>query len=159
MTRLAAAFAAAVLVAITSCGSTPPPGELVPALRTQLAQVDDALANQDYAQVRQDLDALGEQTSQARNSNRITVEQAERIFAAIARLTADLPQPDPSTQPTPSTGAAAPAAEPGRDASQDGSNTSNDNDEDTDPDDQKGRGDPKDKNKDKDKDKQDRRNG
>jgi hypothetical protein len=79
MSRLAVALAAAILIAIASCGSTAPPGELAPALRTQLAQIDDALANQDYARARQSLDGLVEQTTQARNSNRITVEQADRV--------------------------------------------------------------------------------
>ena len=158
MTRLAVALAAAVLVAVASCASTPPPGQLVPALRTHLAQVDNALAAQDYAQARQALEALIEQTSQARSSNRISAEQADRILAAIARLTADLPQSNPPTQPSPPAGSA-PAIEPGRDAGQDRDEEGNDKDEDVNQDDQKGKGETKDNNKDKDKDKDNRQNG
>jgi hypothetical protein len=58
MSRLAVSLAAAILIAIASCGSTAPPGELAPALRTQLAQIDDALANQDYARARQALASI-----------------------------------------------------------------------------------------------------
>lgn len=95
--RLAAATVlVAIVVATAGCGASTPPGELVPVLRTQLARVDRALAARDYAEAREDLDALVEQTSEARRDGRLSPEQADRIVAAITRLAADLPEPPTS---------------------------------------------------------------
>jgi hypothetical protein len=96
--RLALAAAAVLIAASTGCGAATPAGELDPTLRTQLTQVDQALAAGDYPQARDDLDTLAEQTATARDKGRISAEQADRILTAITRVTANLPEP---TAPTP----------------------------------------------------------
>ena len=65
--RLALAAAAVLIAASTGCGAATPAGELDPTLRTQLTQVDQALAAGDYPQARDDLDTLAEQTATARD--------------------------------------------------------------------------------------------
>src|SRR5215211_1793186 len=75
--------AAAAVLAATACGAPAPPGELVPALRTELTQVDQAIIAEDYTQARDDLDAIAAQTATARDEGRITPHQADRILAAI----------------------------------------------------------------------------
>lgn len=97
--QAAATVLVAIVVATAGCGASTPPGELVPVLRTQLARVDRALAARDYAEAREDLDTLVEQTSAARRDGRLSPEQADRIVAAITRLAADLPEP-PNSGPS-----------------------------------------------------------
>jgi hypothetical protein len=87
-----------------ACGAAMPPGELVPTLRRQLTQVDQALAAGDYPQARDALDTLAEQTATARDEGRITPDQADRILTAMTRVAANLPEPtvrrhDDSAQP------------------------------------------------------------
>jgi hypothetical protein len=94
-----ALIAAAVIVAAAACGTVPPPGQAVPALRSHLSSVNTALANNDASGARRALDALTRETSTARDAGRLTPEQADRILAAAARLAADLP-PDESGPPT-----------------------------------------------------------
>src|SRR3954451_6592734 len=104
MIRPRLVVAAAAVLAATACGAPAPPGELVPALRTQLTQVDQAITAGDYTQARDDLDALAAQTATARDEGRITTDQADRILAAIPRVAANLPEPaspTPATQPAP----------------------------------------------------------
>ena len=67
MIRPRLVVAAAAVFAATACGAPAPPGELVPALRTQLTQVDQAIIAEDYTQARDDLDALAAQTATARD--------------------------------------------------------------------------------------------
>jgi hypothetical protein len=107
--RLALAAAAVLIAASTGCGAATPAGELDPTLRTQLTQVDQALAAGDYPQARDDLDTLAEQTATARDKGRISAGQADRILTAITRVTANLPDP---TAPAP----ARPPAPPGESA-------------------------------------------
>jgi hypothetical protein len=106
MIRPRLALAAAVLIAITACGAATPPGELDPTLRTQLAQVDQALAAGDYPQARENLNTLAAHTATARNEGRITPDQADGILTAIARVAANLPEP---TSPAPATAPAQPS--------------------------------------------------
>jgi hypothetical protein len=106
MIRPRLVVAAAAVLAATACGAPAPPGELVPALRTQLTQVDQAIIAEDYTQARDDLDALAAQTATARDESRITPDQADRILAAITRLAANLPEP---ASPTPATPPAPPS--------------------------------------------------
>src|SRR5215212_2891464 len=106
MIRPRLVVAAAAVLAATACGAPAPPGELVPALRTQLTQVDQAITAEDYTQARDDLDALAAQTATARDEGRITPDQADRILAAITRLAANLPEP---ASPTPATPPAPPS--------------------------------------------------
>src|SRR3954471_12206101 len=104
MIRPRLAVAAAAVLAATACGAPAPPGELVPALRTQLTQVDQTITAEDYTQARDDLDALAAQTATARDEGRITPDQADRLLAAITRVTVNLPEPaspTPATQPAP----------------------------------------------------------
>jgi hypothetical protein len=98
--RIARAAAAALLVVSAGCGGPAPAGEAVPALRTHLSHVDAALADGKYAAARTALDALTRETITARAAGRLTPEQADRILAAAARLTADLPTPPPTPKPT-----------------------------------------------------------
>jgi hypothetical protein len=102
MTRrgLGLTVAAALLAGAAGCGTAAAPGEVVPALRTQLSRVDAALADHKYADARNALDALTRETAAARNAGRLTAEQTDRIVAAAARLAADLPPPSPTPQPT-----------------------------------------------------------
>src|SRR4051794_23821805 len=106
MIRPRLAVAAAAVLAATACGAPAPPGELVPTLRTQLTQVDQAITAGDYTQARDDLDALAAQTATARDEGRITPDQADRILAAITPLAANLPEP---ASPTPATPPAPPS--------------------------------------------------
>jgi len=93
--RLALTGAAVLIATTTACGAATPPGELVPTLRTQLTQVEQALAAGDYPQARDALDTLDEQTATARDEGRITPDQADRILTAITRVAANLPEPTP----------------------------------------------------------------
>lgn len=102
----AATVLLAILVVTAGCAASTAPGELVPGLRTQLAQVDRALAARDYAEARDELDTLVELTSAARDDGRITPEQADRILAAVTRLAAELPEP--TARPAPSRATSAP---------------------------------------------------
>src|SRR3954465_1763867 len=111
MIRPRLAVAAAAALAATAggppappCGAPAPPGELGPALRTQLTQVDQTITAGDYTQARDDLDALAAQTATARDEGRITPDQADRILAPITRLRANPPEPaspTPATRPAP----------------------------------------------------------
>ncbi|HVM15880.1 MAG TPA: hypothetical protein VM287_16320, partial [Egibacteraceae bacterium] len=88
---------AAVLLAVSvACGTQVPAGTSVPELRTQLSAVDGAVVAEDYAQAREALDALARTTADARDTGRLTPEQADRILAAVARLAADLPAAEPA---------------------------------------------------------------
>jgi hypothetical protein len=51
---------------------------------------------------RASLEALVRTTIEARATGRLSPEQADRILAATARLTADLPMPEPTTTKPPS---------------------------------------------------------
>ena len=95
--RLALAAVAVLVAGAAGCGAATPAGELDPTLRTQLTQVDQALAAGDYSQARDALDTLGEQTATARDDGRISSQQADRILSAVSRVAADLP--DPTTTP------------------------------------------------------------
>jgi hypothetical protein len=106
MIRPRFAVAAAAVLAATACGAAPPPGELVPTLRTQLVQVDQALTAGDSPRARDALDILAAKTATARDEGRITPEQADRILTAITRVAANLPEP---TSPAPATPPAPPS--------------------------------------------------
>jgi hypothetical protein len=101
MIRPRLALAAAAVLAATACGATPPPGELAPTLRTQLAQVDQALTAGDSPRARDALNTLAAQTATARDEGRITPDQADRILTAISRVAANLPEPTSPAQATP----------------------------------------------------------
>ena len=99
--RLALAAVAVLVAAAAGCGAATPAGELDPTLRTQLTQVDQALAAGDYPQARDALDTLGEQTATARDDGWISSQQADRILTAVSRVAADLPDPTTTTTPPP----------------------------------------------------------
>jgi len=102
---------AGLAVAVTACGSQPPPSKTAPELTRVLSQVDSALARGDYAAARDALANLTQRTAAERTAGHLTQDQAARILTAVARLGADLPAattptmtptPTPPPSPTPS---------------------------------------------------------
>ncbi len=103
--RIALGVATALLAATAGCGTTSaaPPGQALPQLRILLSQVDAALADRHYPDARKALDALVRATTTARDTGQLSTEQADRILAAAAQLTAELPRrtPAPTVEPEP----------------------------------------------------------
>ena len=89
---LAPAVAAGVLL-LGGCGGSPPPaGQAVPTLSDRLDAVDAAVVAHHWGQARTQLDLLEGETVAAHESGDITVDQANRIQAAIAELSGRLPR-------------------------------------------------------------------
>lgn len=117
--RHTTATAAGVLLVssmLGGCGGDAPAGEQVPALGQRLARVDAAVEAGDYAQARTAVEALVNDTAQAKVAGDLSDEQAERVLDAaadvLARLPASTPSPAPSpatTSPSPSTSLPAPS--------------------------------------------------
>ena len=73
----------------------------VPALAEQLSRVDSALVDHDYAEARAALDALIRDTIAARDAGQLSGDQANRVMAASAQLSADMPASFTNPLPTP----------------------------------------------------------
>ena len=87
----AAATMGALLVALAACG-TAPAAEDVPGLADQLAEVDAAIADEDYAAARKAVDALASTAARARVSGDLTREQADRVLEAATAVLEALPE-------------------------------------------------------------------
>lgn len=81
-----------LLVGLTACGGTTPASESVPALADQLAEVDAAIAEEDYSAAREAVGALVATTAKARVAGDLTSEQADRVLAAATRVLEELPE-------------------------------------------------------------------
>lgn len=81
-----------LLVGLTACGGTTPASESVPALADHLAEVDAAIAEEDYSAAREAVDALVATTAKARVAGDLTSEQADRVLAAATRVLEELPE-------------------------------------------------------------------
>lgn len=86
-----AATAVALLVALTACGATPA-AESVPALADQLAAVDAAIEDEDYAGARAAVDELAATAARARVAGDLTSEQADRVLEAATAVLEALPE-------------------------------------------------------------------
>ena len=85
--------AGALALSLGACGSSDePPGEAVPALATTLTAVESALGDGDNVKAEALLNKLVASTERNREAGKISEEEADRILAAIARLTAALPE-------------------------------------------------------------------
>ena len=122
MTRRIRTSAAAVacLLALTSCGSDAP-GEQAPELAQELAAIDDALAQEEYAEAQEHLANLVDAAEDARDAGELDDGDADRVLAAATRLLAALPgapeetEPTPEATPEPSPSESATAAPPDED--------------------------------------------
>lgn len=86
-----AATTVALLVTLTACGTTPA-AESVPGLADQLAEVDAAIADEDYAGARKAVDALVATAARARVAGDLTSEQADRVLEAATAVLEALPE-------------------------------------------------------------------
>ena len=80
---------------LTGCGSQPAPAEAAPAVAGALTRLDEAVAQGRYGVARTALADLVRATIEARRSERLTTEQADRILAAATRVESSLPAPAP----------------------------------------------------------------
>ena len=110
----------ACLSLLVSCGSESP-GDQVPELADQLSAIDDALADENYPEARQNIEDLVAATEDARASGDLGDGEADRVLAAAARLLTELPgaaptepaEPTTSSTPTPTpTASVTPTPEP-----------------------------------------------
>lgn len=84
-----AAVAAVVLLALTAgCGAAEPPGERVPALREQLAKVDDAVVAEDPDLIRSTANGLALLAREAGEAGTLEADEVERIEATVRGLIA-----------------------------------------------------------------------
>lgn len=104
LSRAAILTGALLLFPLTGCAGDTSPGEAVPALRQALSRVDEAVAAERYGRARAELTALVRQTVEAQEAGRISDEDAARILAAAAQLSASLPESSPTPTVTASPG-------------------------------------------------------
>ena len=110
MTRVLAAFLAALSLLASGCGSTaraPSAADQVPALGMALQRVDAALAAHHFAVARERLRALKASVISAREAGDLRATDAQRVLDAVARLVAMLPDARPTESPSPTTSATA----------------------------------------------------
>lgn len=98
--RIAVLVPALLVVLLTGCGSTPTPDAVTP-LSVRLAQIDESLAANRFAEARRDLTALAAQTKAARDGGEISASRAGAILDAIVALRSALPAPTATPAPTP----------------------------------------------------------
>lgn len=105
MTRARAALASLTLLAgvlLAGCGSDDPtPVESVPALRSALAGIDEAVVDGDAATARSRLRALLSRVASAREDGTLSADDADAITSAARALLARLPSSTPSPSSTP----------------------------------------------------------
>lgn len=107
MTRVRALLAMLALLAaglLAGCGGDDPtPAESVPALRSALTSIDEAIVDGDVATARSRLRSLLARVDAAREDGSLGDSDADAITAAAKALLARLPSssPSPSSTPTP----------------------------------------------------------
>lgn len=89
---------AALLVLVAGCGVESSPADRVPALHDTLSRIDEAIVGHRYQRARVQLNELVQTTVEARDTDELDPDEADRVLAAAAQLLSLLPEPSPRSE-------------------------------------------------------------